>query len=164
MRFPPPSNAPAYAWRVWRSFSQYWRIQLPLRALRTINKYGGIFHIDNDDHSTGKMEHYLSLTTVFKYLDATPNSRCFVEGEQVLNSRHLILMGIIDGKLNSDGIYSSIKIMALCLQTSALLTGKPHEVSGLLELDTSEEIWKIITFMCSCKAGAEDASMFPQHF
>lgn len=68
---------------------------------------------------------FLSLPTIFKYLDATLNSRCFIEGEQILNSQHLILCG----RKNTD---YNINVVSLCLQTSALQT-HPHKINGELK-------------------------------
>lgn len=88
---------------------------------------------------------FLKLRSLFKYLNATPNSRCITEGEEVLNAKHLILCGVssVQGETH--------EIFALCLQTSALSNGKPHEICGkLLVKDSSVEIQ---AFTCTCKAG-----------
>lgn len=55
-------------------------------------------------NSTGKIGHYSGFMTVFNYLEATPNSKSFIE--EVLN---LILMGIIEEKINFEGFFSYIK-------------------------------------------------------
>lgn len=44
-------------------------------------------HSDND-------KIILGLNSVFVYLEATPSSRCVCEGEEVLNTKHLILCDI----------------------------------------------------------------------
>lgn len=90
---------------------------------------------------------FLSLVSVLEYLEATNNSRCLIEGESVLQAKHLIVCGQIAQECTEH----SISIFALCLQTSHL-TGKPHEINGKLMLD--QDNVRIAPFKCSCKAGS----------
>lgn len=90
-------------------------------------------------------EVFLNLNTIFKYLNATPSSRCVVEGEEVLNAKHLLLCGITSAE---NWVFN---IFALCLQTSALSQGKPHEISGKLNVNNGNV--EIKPFRCTCKAG-----------
>ncbi|CAH1116416.1 unnamed protein product [Phaedon cochleariae] len=86
---------------------------------------------------------FLKLSEIFKYLDAKPDSRCIVEGEEVLHANHLILCG------KKSSATQSIKIAGLCLQTSAL-QGQPHQIEGTFSIDNDV---KIVEMKCSCKAG-----------
>ncbi|KAH1000571.1 hypothetical protein HUJ04_012880 [Dendroctonus ponderosae] len=87
---------------------------------------------------------FLLLRTVFAYLNAHAESRCVVEGEELLNANHIMLIGITSETDATKGI------LALCLQTSALKS-VPHELKGTLGLQ--ENNIEIKTFKCSCKAG-----------
>lgn len=91
------------------------------------------------------MKGYLSVVTVFNYLEASHNSRCIVEGERLLNANHVITLGTVEC---SEGFVS---IFALCLQTSGLLD-VPHEITGKLERGKGDD-FKIASFKCTCKAG-----------
>lgn len=89
-------------------------------------------------------EVYLSISKIFEYLEATPTSRCFIEGEHVLNAKHVILCGIKNREV------SRIEIFALCLQSSSI-HNKPHEISG--ELIVEDSMVTSVCFKCTCKAG-----------
>ncbi|XP_072400302.1 uncharacterized protein [Diabrotica undecimpunctata] len=86
----------------------------------------------------------LSILEYMKFLGVTENSRCVVEGEQVLNSGHLILTGKLEE--SSD---HTIKIYGLCLQSSSVKSN-PHEIKGTLSLTNGVNICEM---SCSCKAG-----------
>lgn len=87
---------------------------------------------------------YLSLGSIFSYLNCNVESRCFVEGEAILNANHLILTGCTE---ETD---TTKEIFALCLQTSGIKSN-PHEIKG--QLNIVEEKVSINGFVCSCKAG-----------
>ncbi|VEN47855.1 unnamed protein product [Callosobruchus maculatus] len=89
-------------------------------------------------------ELFLTLGTVFAYLEATPDSRCFVEGEAILNAKHVILIGTT----NISEVM--VEVLALCLQTSALRSA-PHEIKG--KLSVVEQKVEIQQLTCTCKAG-----------
>lgn len=89
-------------------------------------------------------ELFLNLGTVFSYLKCNADSRCIVEGEALLNAKHVILTGIT---METD---TTKDILALCLQTSAL-KNLPHEIKGKL-LITDNKV-DILKFTCTCKAG-----------
>ena len=67
------------------------------------------------------------------------SQRCWVEGEAVLQAKHIVACGIM---AKND---TELKIMALCAQTSCL-RGKPHEIVMTVTCTG----FKIT---CSCKAG-----------
>jgi hypothetical protein len=87
---------------------------------------------------------FLRLATIFKYLEASADSRCVVEGEGVLLGKLLLLCGVT--KI-VDNRYS---VAGLCLQTSALKSA-PHKINGELQLTGCEV--EIHRFTCTCKAG-----------
>ncbi|EFA12075.1 hypothetical protein TcasGA2_TC006882 [Tribolium castaneum] len=87
----------------------------------------------------------LSVSEVCNYLQSTPASRNFVEGEAVLNAGHIILCG------KTDAEDDWINIFALSLQTSAL-KNNPHEIKGQIEM-LPNNICKIKQMTCTCKAG-----------
>ncbi|CAG9769675.1 unnamed protein product [Ceutorhynchus assimilis] len=87
----------------------------------------------------------LSLAEYMSYIEATTSSRCLIEGEEVLNAGHIVLHG------RTDCSPTSIKICAVCLQTSALQS-HPHQITG--ELKISNGAAKIFNMHCTCKAGA----------
>lgn len=89
-------------------------------------------------------ELFLTLGSVFAYLNCDANSRCIVEGEQILNSNHVILMGTNQDNEDCKDVF------ALCLQTSALKSC-PHEIKG--KLIVSSKKVTIEPFSCMCKAG-----------
>lgn len=68
----------------------------------------------------------ISLTDIFTFCSANSNTRNMVEGENILNSGHLINCGYIQNDLKI------IDIQALCLQTSAI-RDKPHNITGSLQ-------------------------------
>ncbi|KAJ8981356.1 hypothetical protein NQ317_004599 [Molorchus minor] len=88
---------------------------------------------------------FLSIGNVLKYLNATPDSRNFVEGERLLNASHLILCGI------EEKCEANLNIFALCLQTSALSL-PPHEISGIIK-NSVENGMSVTSMSCTCKAG-----------
>jgi hypothetical protein len=62
---------------------------------------------------------FLRLATIFKYLEASSNSQCVIEGKGVLLGKLLLLCGVT--KIG-DKRYS---VAGLCLQTSGLKSA-PH--------------------------------------
>ncbi|KAJ8910759.1 hypothetical protein NQ315_009066, partial [Exocentrus adspersus] len=70
-------------------------------------------------------ELFLTLGSVFTYLNCNAESRSIVEGEEILNSKHIIMIGITKESEDSKDVF------ALCLQTSALKSF-PHEIKGNL--------------------------------
>ncbi|KXZ75579.1 hypothetical protein TcasGA2_TC031789 [Tribolium castaneum] len=66
----------------------------------------------------------LRLGTILKYLNGTADSRCVVEGEEIISAK-LLLCGVT--KIEC----SKYSIAGLCLQTSAL-SSAPHEIKGEL--------------------------------
>ncbi|XP_025205530.1 uncharacterized protein LOC112601885 [Melanaphis sacchari] len=90
----------------------------------------------------------LSLSDVFKYAHCTPDTRNFVEGEQVLLAKHVILCGKIE---KDDGI---ISIKSLIIQSSHI-RDMPHEITGKLHYENNK--LHIIQFVCTCKAGASES-------
>lgn len=89
-------------------------------------------------------EKFLSLGSVFAYLKCNQDSRCFMEGEKLLNAKHVILVGI---EKETD---SRKDIFALCLQTSALKMN-PHELRGIFIIE--DDTVSVQKFTCTCKAG-----------
>ncbi|KAJ3661629.1 hypothetical protein Zmor_006017 [Zophobas morio] len=87
---------------------------------------------------------YLKLSTVFEFLNATSTSRCFLEGERVLEANHIIQCGL--KKQDSD----KYDIVAYCLQSSAIKK-EPHELRGIFRVMNAK--LAIESFQCSCKAG-----------
>ena len=87
---------------------------------------------------------YLKLSTVCNYLSATPASRCFVEGENVLEAEHLILCGTTH-RMNEEW-----GLKAFCLQSSHIKKD-PHEITGVIKVGQHVEIEN---FVCTCAAGA----------
>ena len=71
-------------------------------------------------------------------------SRCIIEGQEILNAKHIILLG-----KTSDTI-DSLEILALCLQTSEIKS-RPHEIKGCFKIVENDV--HIEAFQCSCKAG-----------
>lgn len=88
----------------------------------------------------------LSIIDYMEYLEGTNTSRCVYEGEEVLNSGHLILCG----KLDFSSQVNNMFVCGLCLQTSDLKS-HPHEIKG--ELEIINEKLKVKHMNCSCKAG-----------
>lgn len=92
----------------------------------------------------------LTLGHILDYLDATEQDvktnsrRCLTEGDAIVNSHHLIHVGLKNSGANSVG---SVEVFALCLQTSNL-GEKPHEILVTINADGSIQKAK-----CSCKAG-----------
>lgn len=86
----------------------------------------------------------LSIVDYMKYLEGTKNSKCVYEGEHVLNAGHLILAG------KTKSTATSVNIIALCLQSSAL-ENEPHKIEGLFKIGNQKA--QIERMVCSCKAG-----------
>lgn len=86
----------------------------------------------------------ICLSEIYRFCNATPTTRNMVEGENVLNSGHIINCGYVNKNEMSIGIF------ATCLQTSSI-RDKPHEINGNLHFKSS---WEIIELNCTCKAGA----------
>lgn len=86
----------------------------------------------------------LSIVDYMKYLEGTENSKCVYEGEHVLNAGHLILAG------KTKTTATSLNIIALCLQSSAL-ENEPHKIEGRLKIENERA--HIELMVCSCKAG-----------
>ncbi|KAJ8914901.1 hypothetical protein NQ315_016055 [Exocentrus adspersus] len=93
----------------------------------------------------------LSLIDYINYIGGNVNGRTVIEGEEVLNAGHIILYG------KTDYGPSFIKVVALCLQTSALQLS-PHEISGeiVIPMSTTANIStaRIKVMVCTCKADA----------
>jgi hypothetical protein len=87
---------------------------------------------------------FLRLATIFKYLEASANSQCVVEGKGVLLGKLLLLCGVT--KI-VDKRYS---VAGLCLQTNGLKSA-PHKINGDLQLTGCEV--EIHRFTGTCKAG-----------
>lgn len=81
---------------------------------------------------------------VLQYLNANANSRCVVEGEELLAAKLVLLCGVtkIEGR--------KWHIHSLCSQTSAL-ADPPHQING--QLDVHQNVVQIDSFRCTCKAG-----------
>ena len=72
----------------------------------------------------------LQLHTLCEFANAIPSSRNLIEGQKVVNSGMIIIIGVTS-KSNE-----SIELFALCLQTSAL-TSEPHTITGTLKINDS---------------------------
>ena len=92
----------------------------------------------------------LTLGHILDYLDASEEDvksnsrRCLTEGDAIVNSHHLIHVGLKNTGASHDG---SVEVFALCLQTSNL-GEKPHEISVKINVNGSIQGAK-----CTCKAG-----------
>ncbi|CAI6377479.1 unnamed protein product [Macrosiphum euphorbiae] len=86
----------------------------------------------------------ISLADIYTFCSATPNTRNMVEGENILNSGHIINCGYISKDLKE------INTLGMCLQTSAI-RDKPHNITGSLQLN--ENGLKVTKILCTCKAG-----------
>nr|XP_015840320.1 PREDICTED: uncharacterized protein LOC107399131 [Tribolium castaneum] len=93
---------------------------------------------------------FLNLGTVFTYLNASPGSRCFVEGKAVLNAGHLISCGMIKEEELQESV-KKWKIKAYCLQSSAIKSDR-HQILGLLVANGTNSV-NVDQIKCSCKAG-----------
>jgi len=71
------------------------------------------------------------LADIYTFCSATPNTRNMVEGENILNSGHLINYGYTSKDLKE------IYILGMCLQTSAIRDNpdKPHNITLSLQLN-----------------------------
>lgn len=67
----------------------------------------------------------IRLSEIYRFCNATPTTRNMVEGENVLNSGHIINCGYVNKN------EMSIDIFATCLQISSI-RDKPHEINGNL--------------------------------
>ncbi|KAH0535174.1 hypothetical protein KQX54_014593 [Cotesia glomerata] len=70
---------------------------------------------------------FLSMCEVLDHLDSTTKSRNFIEGEQVVNSNHLIYTGI----LNENN--EQYELLSYCIQSSNT-RGDPHEITIQLSI------------------------------
>lgn len=92
----------------------------------------------------------ITLAHILDYLDAGEQDlksncrRCLTEGDAIVNSHHLIHVGLKDSGASCDG---SVQVFALCLQTSNL-GERPHEIEAIINADGS-----VRSARCSCKAG-----------
>lgn len=101
----------------------------------------------------------LSLVDIIEYLNSElkggevkdGNRRCLKEGEAIVDSRHIIFCGVQSNeeKENEAEARCSVKIMALCLQTSKM-SGPPHQIHVRI-CEKGEQ--KVKEATCSCKAG-----------
>lgn len=87
----------------------------------------------------------LSLVEFISFIGGNIRSRCVIEGEEVLNARHIILHG------KTEWTSTTIDVCAICLQTSSLQSN-PHEIYGKLQIHNGSA--KVAKMHCSCKAGA----------
>jgi hypothetical protein len=83
---------------------------------------------------------FLRLHKILAYLEATAESRCVVEGEEVLCAKLLILCGV------TKVVETRHEIFGLCLQTSAL-TSAPHEIKG--QLSVKDNNVEVDNFSCT---------------
>ena len=88
----------------------------------------------------------LSLVDILKYVEGDQGSRNLTEGEAVLNAGYLIACG----RSAEESTGNVWKVLALCLQTSAL-TSPPHTINATFTLDGDSVT--ISDIVCSCKAG-----------
>jgi hypothetical protein len=84
----------------------------------------------------------LSILEYMKYIGGSEHSKCVVEGENVINARHLILAGKMDATSEVMSIYGLFAVKFFRLV--------PHEITGKLSVDGSISIMKM---SCTCKAG-----------
>lgn len=84
---------------------------------------------------------FLSVNVILDHLGSTPKSRNFIEGEQIVNSNHLIYTGILSE--NSE----QYKLLSYCIQSSKNRED-PHEINTVIA-----KTGKIISSQCSCAAG-----------
>lgn len=87
---------------------------------------------------------FLSMCEVLDHLDSTTKSRNFIEGEQVVNSNHLIYTGIL--KENNE----QYELLSYCIQSSNT-RGDPHEITTVIS-----KTGKVISSVCSCTAGLSE--------
>ncbi|XP_074113714.1 uncharacterized protein LOC141536847 isoform X2 [Cotesia typhae] len=85
----------------------------------------------------------VSLQEICKFASATPASRNFTGGENIIDRGHLLNCGKVNHSDDSD-VYH---ILGFCLQTAGL-RNEPHEINGQISKNG-----KIIGMECSCKAG-----------
>ena len=90
--------------------------------------------------------HPLSLTQVLTFLQCDCSSRCFVEGEWVVDAEHVILVGT-SGPASASGV---LEVVALCVQTSGVIAD-PHEI--LVRIAGVFREPSITEAKCSCTAG-----------
>ena len=84
------------------------------------------------------------MAEVCRFAQCTVSSRNYVEGEKVLNSKHVLICG------KSPVTSENVRIVAYCLKTSDL-KGTPHEINGEISANGT-----IMHFKCSCKAGLSE--------
>lgn len=83
------------------------------------------------------------IQEICRFASATPTSRNFIAGENIIDRGHLLNCGKVSNSNDSD----VVQILAFCLQTTSLRE-EPHEINGQILKDG-----KIIGMECSCKAG-----------
>ncbi|XP_074102626.1 uncharacterized protein LOC141529811 [Cotesia typhae] len=87
---------------------------------------------------------FLSINEILDHLGSTPKSRNFIEGEQVVNSNHLVYTGILNE--NSE----QYKLLSYCIQSSKN-RDDPHEINTVIT-----KTGKIVSSICSCTAGLSE--------
>ncbi|KAK0078979.1 hypothetical protein PV325_001887 [Microctonus aethiopoides] len=87
---------------------------------------------------------FLSINQVLEFLESTPSSRNFVEGEKIINSGHLIYCGL----KNPDA--DQYDILSYCLQSSAF-RNKPHEIETIINKND-----EIVSLKYNCTAGLSE--------
>ncbi|XP_044595530.1 uncharacterized protein LOC123272659 [Cotesia glomerata] len=87
----------------------------------------------------------ISIQEICAFALATPRSKCFTGGENILNQGHLLYCGKIS-EISEEN--NCLKIIAFCLQTSNI-RDDPHEINGEVLKDKG----KIVGMSCSCAAG-----------
>ncbi|XP_066587824.1 uncharacterized protein [Prorops nasuta] len=85
----------------------------------------------------------LTINEICNFTKSIPSHRNFIEGEKLLNAKHIIFCG----KTTSVKETSDFNFIAFCLQTSNM-KGSPHEINGSISSAA-----KIKDVKCSCKAG-----------
>lgn len=87
---------------------------------------------------------FLSLNQVLDFIETTPKSRNFVEGEKIINAGHLIYNG-----LENQNNYQ-YDILSYSIQSSAF-RDKPHEIKTVIQKNS-----QIVSSKCSCTAELSD--------
>lgn len=90
----------------------------------------------------------VSLNEILTFVESTAASRNIKEGEQVINSKLIAVVG------NTDLTENSASIFGMCQSTSALKS-HGHAVNGKLLFVQNEA--RIKSMDCSCKAGSGHA-------
>ncbi|KAK0070653.1 hypothetical protein PV325_000263, partial [Microctonus aethiopoides] len=84
----------------------------------------------------------VTIQEICKFASATPTSRNFTGGENIIDRGHILNCGNVNISDDSD-VYH---ILAFCLQTSCL-KNEPHEINGQIT-----KAGKINGMECTCKA------------